>query len=190
MEGEMYKKLTREEEVEIFTHLTRENKQFLVENSQFYVIKMATGYIKFMPGFDINDLIQEASIGVIKAIDRFKLDRKVTFLTYATYYIRLYMLKFFRKEVKYQKRLRKIRMSYHNYIKSEEGNIDNENQLEKLMCCLTKRNRKVMRLRFGLDEEKKTLREVGKILSISKERTRQLQNKGLLDMRACAKRLN
>ena len=52
---------------------------------------------------------------------------------------------------------------------------------------LPEKERKVIELRFGLGgEEPKTLREIGEILGISRERTRQLENRALRKLRQLA----
>lgn len=61
--------------------------------------------------------------------------------------------------------------------------------VSRLMNTLTKRERKVLRMRFGLDNEQVlTLKEIGHKLNITRERVRQIQNKALakLQIRAVA----
>ena len=57
-------------------------------------------------------------------------------------------------------------------------------ELRKALEILTDRERKVLSLRYGLDDdEPRTLEETGKELGISRERVRQIQNEALEKMR-------
>ena len=58
-------------------------------------------------------------------------------------------------------------------------------QVERAMAPLTDREREVLRLRFGLGLEREmTLEEIGRRLSITRERARQIEAKALQKMRA------
>lgn len=48
---------------------------------------------------------------------------------------------------------------------------------------LEPRERTVIRMRFGLDEEEKTLEEVGKKIGLTRERIRQIESKALEKLR-------
>ena len=57
-------------------------------------------------------------------------------------------------------------------------------QLEKVLAALTERERKVLTLRFGLEDGKaRTLEEVGKIFNVTRERIRQIEAKALRKLR-------
>jgi len=57
-------------------------------------------------------------------------------------------------------------------------------QLEEVLHTLTDREEKVLRLRFGLDDGKpRTLEEVGKQFSVTRERIRQIEAKALRKLR-------
>jgi RNA polymerase primary sigma factor len=52
-------------------------------------------------------------------------------------------------------------------------------QVEEVLLSLTEREQLVVRLRFGLDGDSRTLEEVGKELSVTRERVRQIEAKAL-----------
>lgn len=61
---------------------------------------------------------------------------------------------------------------------------DAKELLENSLSTLKEREKKIIRLYFGLDDGKsKTLEEIGQILGISKERTRQIKEKALRRLR-------
>lgn len=59
----------------------------IVQNAMAYVKKIA-GNISMQAGISNEDLIQVGSIGLIKAIEFFNIDKNVKFKTYASYFIR------------------------------------------------------------------------------------------------------
>ncbi len=63
--------------------------------------------------------------------------------------------------------------------------IDTEETIEKLMQLLRPREQEVLTLRFGLaGQERLSLTQVGKILAVSKERVRQIEERALKKLRA------
>ena len=57
-------------------------------------------------------------------------------------------------------------------------------QLEEVLETLTPREKKVLRLRFGLDDGRaRTLEEVGHFFQVTRERIRQIEAKALRKLR-------
>ncbi len=56
-------------------------------------------------------------------------------------------------------------------------------QLRKKLCFLSPRKEKVLRMRFGIGEDKKTLKEAGKELRVTRETIRQTEAKALRKLR-------
>lgn len=62
-------------------------------------------------------------------------------------------------------------------------------QIQEVLGCLTERERKVLSLRFGLNDGKtRTLEEVGQHFSVTRERIRQIEGKALTKLRNRGKR--
>ena len=62
-------------------------------------------------------------------------------------------------------------------------------QIEDVFSCLTEREQQVLILRFGLKDGKpRTLEEVGKHFSVTRERIRQIEGKALTKLRNRGKR--
>jgi RNA polymerase primary sigma factor len=83
--------------------------------------------------------------------------------------------------------------SLENYISNddavspEEAVIDSllREQIEKVMVALTDREIMVVKLRFGLDDGiPRSLEEIGRILGVTRERIRQVEEKALKKLRA------
>lgn len=80
-------------------------------------------------------------------------------------------------------------LSRHGTVDVEERIIDEalEKEIENLLDKLPEKERRVLELRFGLrGEEPRTLREIGEILQISRERVRQLETRALRKLRNMA----
>ena len=72
------------------------------------------------------------------------------------------------------------------YKRQEEilGRISREERIEELLSVLTPKEREVIRLRFGLDgKEGRTLREIGEIFNLTRERIRQIETEALRKLR-------
>jgi len=71
----------------------------------------------------------------------------------------------------------------------EEAVIDSllKQQIEKVMQVLTEKECQVISLRFGLDDGiPRSLEEIGRILSVTRERVRQVEEKALKKLRTCS----
>jgi RNA polymerase primary sigma factor len=73
----------------------------------------------------------------------------------------------------------------------EETAIDSDaaNEVERALAPLTDREKKVLRLRYGLGTDREhTLEEIGKHLSVTRERVRQIESRALQKLRSAKER--
>jgi RNA polymerase primary sigma factor len=83
------KLLTAEDERELATRITAGDKAArdrMIESNLRLVVKIAKRYIN--RGLPFLDLIEEGNLGLIKAVERFKISKECRFSTYATWWIR------------------------------------------------------------------------------------------------------
>jgi RNA polymerase primary sigma factor len=81
--------LTAEDERELATRITNGDKAArdrMIESNLRLVVKIAKRYIN--RGLPFLDLIEEGNLGLIKAVERFKIAKECRFSTYATWWIR------------------------------------------------------------------------------------------------------
>ena len=69
--------------------------------------------------------------------------------------------------------------------------VDTDEAIERLIATLRPREQQVLSLRFGLEGgERLSLSQVGKVLAVSKERVRQIQDRALSKLKAMAEKEN
>ena len=86
--------LDREEEQRISRRWQRDHERAaahqLVCANLRNVVKIALGYRGY--GFRLADLVEEGNVGLLEAVRRFDPERNLRFMTYASYWVRAYML--------------------------------------------------------------------------------------------------
>lgn len=68
-------------------HNDRQAAQILILSHLRYVVRVAKGYIGY--GLPMADLIQEGTIGLMKAVKRFNPSREIRLVTFAMHWIRV-----------------------------------------------------------------------------------------------------
>lgn len=139
------------------------------------VKSIAQKYIKYGVPFD--DLVQEGLIGLLEARKRFKENKDKKFSIYATYWIKKKILHALDMELKTSFRT----LNLDENIDIAQG-LEEKSQPEKpsikinLPKGFPEIEAKVLRLFF---EQGMNLKEIANILSIPRERVRQLKQRGL-----------
>lgn len=141
-------------------------------------------------GLTMDELLQEARVGLMKAIEKFNHRRKNTFLTYANWWIMAYIYRCVKKASKNSSR------ESHNLPeqaddemleKSDEGQqvADTEHRMmgQKMLQLIDRipdpRYKKVMELRL----EGQTLEVIGQQIGVSRERVRQIERAQVAKLR-------
>ena len=81
--------LTREQEVELAQRIEKGDalaRQIMIESNLRLAISVAKKYSRY--GSDLEDLIQESNIGLMKAVEKFDWRRGFKFSTYACWWIK------------------------------------------------------------------------------------------------------
>ncbi len=151
------------------------NKEKIVTEYLPLVRSIAAKYNKL--GIPQEDLEQEGMIGLLEAANKYEENKGAKFSTYATYWIKKYILAAVDKEKKY---------SLNSTNLNEEITKDKKIKTNKLATNIDfpsdmpENEKKVLIMLF---QEEFTLKEIAEKLEISRERVRQLKEKGLRRMR-------
>ena len=188
--------LTKEEEVKYVTLSMNGDKKArskLIEHNLRLVVFLAKKYEN--TGVDLEDLVSIGSVGLIKGVNTYKLDKNIKLATYASRCIDNEILMFLRKNKR-----RKDEISFQNNLSYDsEGNelhledilgTDSdvvtkglEQEIEKKLLYeeiekLNDRDKKIMVLRYGLyNSEEMTQKDVAELLGISQSYISRIEKK-------------
>lgn len=191
--------LDPEEEKELLNKLdeidSAEIKSILIEHNLRLVVYIAKKFDN--TGVGVEDLISIGTIGLIKAINTFKLDKKIKLATYASRCIENEILMYLRRSAKTKMEvsideplnvdwdgnellLSDVLGTEEDIIyKDIEDEVDKD-LLRKAMGVLSKREKTIVELRFGLNNskgEELTQKEVADMLGISQSYISRLEKK-------------
>ncbi|MEJ6950929.1 RNA polymerase sporulation sigma factor SigE [Natronospora cellulosivora (SeqCode)] len=169
-------------------------KQLLIKHNLRLVVYIARKFNN--TGVDIEDLVSIGTIGLIKAVRTFDVEKKIKLATYASRCIENEILMYLRKNNKKRSeisfddplnidwdgnelKLSDIMGTEADIIyKNIESEVDRD-LLKKAMGALSKRERKILILRFGLIKsgDTKTQKDVADILGISQSYISRLEKR-------------
>ena len=188
--------LNSDEEMELLQRLENDDsiKQILIERNLRLVVYISRKFEN--TGIDIEDLISIGTIGLIKAVNTFKLNKNIKLATYASRCIENEILMYLRKNNK-----KKIEVSLDEPLNIDvDGNelllsdvlgtendeiykiIEEEIDKDLLVMALDRlsdREKQIMELRFGLTTRgrERTQKEVATMLGISQSYISRLEKK-------------
>lgn len=170
-----------------------EARNILIEHNLRLVVFLAKKYENTT--YDIEDLVSIGSIGLIKGINTYKIDKNIKLATYASRCISNEILMFLRKNKRKKAEvsledalnydaegnelhLEDILGTYADLVPNEyEKQVDKE-ILSKEIEDLQDRDKEIMTLRYGLNNTKEyTQKEVAEILGISQSYISRIEKK-------------
>jgi len=173
-----------------------EAKGVLVERNLRLVAHIVKKYS--FPGKEVDDLISIGTVGLIKAIDSFDMDKGTRLATYAARCIENEILMLIRNNKKIRSEVylqdpigldkEGNEISLMDILSSDKDSIlevvENKIQVKKLYCilqtCLQERERRIIEMRYGLiDGKPKTQREIASILGISRSYVSRIEKRAL-----------
>ncbi len=187
--------LSKEEEQFLISKLKKDDdvKNVLIERNLRLVVYIARKFDN--TGVGVEDLISIGTIGLIKAVNTFKPDKNIKLATYASKCIENEILMYLRRNSKTKSEISfdeplNIDWDGNELLLSDILGTENDiifkyleeeidkNLLQEAMINLSNREKKIMKLRFGLGkEEEKTQKEVADILGISQSYISRLEKR-------------
>lgn len=187
--------LTPEEEARLLSDISNEeNKNTLIERNLRLVVYIARKFEN--TGINVEDLISIGTIGLIKAINTFNMDKKIKLATYASRCIENEILMFLRKTTKIKTEVsidEPLNVDWEGnelllsdilgtdvdvIYKNIEEEVDKQLLFEAIKT-LNSRERELIELRFGIgtNHDELTQKEVADILGISQSYISRLEKK-------------
>jgi RNA polymerase primary sigma factor len=168
-------------------------REYLVRTNLALVLAMAKR--TRLGDIDFAEIVSEGNMALLRAVDKFSVDRGFKFSTYAC---RAILKAFSRTALKANKYKTRFPVEFEpDYEKSdwtdrrrdavEEDCVDELKQIvDRNLAELSDVEQTVIRRRFNwqqAEDSPLTLEEVGQIIGVTKERVRQIQNKALTKIR-------
>lgn len=187
--------LTRElaEELVLWHDRFEHFREYLTRTNLALVLAMAKR--TRLGDIDFAEVVSEGNMALLRAVDKFNVDRGFKFSTYAC---RAILKAFSRTALKHSRHRTRFPVEFEPDLEKsdwtdrrrdavEEDCIDELKQIvERNLADLSQVEQTVIKRRFNWehqDETPLTLEEVGQIIGVTKERVRQIQNKALQKIR-------
>jgi RNA polymerase primary sigma factor len=144
---------------------------------------------------DFAEIVSEGNMALLRAVDKFNVDRGFKFSTYAC---RAILKAFSRTAQKHSRHRTRFPVEFEPDMEKsdwadrkrdmvEEDCVDELKQIvNRNLADLSETERTVLKRRFNWEQEAEhplTLEEVGQIIGVTKERVRQIQNKAMAKIR-------
>lgn len=189
---------TKEEEMyfKLYKNGDEDAKKILIERNLRLVVHVAKKYT--MAGKDTDDLISIGSIGLIKAVSTYDVEKGHKFATYAARCIQNEILMYLRSSKKIQNEVsiddsigsdkEGNTISLIDILENDEPEVVDKVDLriktgdlyDKIKDCLTEREKLIIVLRYGLsDKGEKTQKEVASMLNISRSYVSRIEKKAI-----------
>ena len=154
---------------------------------------------KLALGENIDDLVSDGNMSLMRAVEKFDYARGNKFSTYATWAI----IRNFSKSIPDARTYKQRYMTGHSdlfeakaHVRTDESEVlaaadAARARVNRLLEHLDARTREVIRMRTGLDgSEEMTLEQIGQHFGITKERVRQINVRGMKQLREWAAKEN
>ncbi len=186
--------LERVEELQVEIKAVRD---LLIECNQRLVHNLATKHLN--PGQSLDELKSDANVSIMRAVEKFDYGRGFKFSTYATWAI----MKNFARSIPDENTRKARYLTGTDELFDGKADVRTDEQevlaaanqardrVNRLLDYLDPRTQEVIRMRTGLDgREEMTLEQIGQHFGITKERVRQINVRGMKQLREKAAQEN
>ncbi len=187
--------LTREEEAAVLSRLENDPQapDILIQHNLRLVVYIAKKFES--TGIGIEDLISIGTIGLIKAIHTYKVDKNIKLATYASRCIENEILMYIRKNASHkgdvsideplhmdwdgnELLLSDVLGSEENEVSRDLEKAEDEKTIREAVASLDPREREIIEMRYGLGGKKEmTQKEVADVMGISQSYISRLEKK-------------
>lgn len=185
------------QEIESLKEQIKEVRDVLISCNQRLVYAQAKQ--RLGTGESIDDLVSDGNLSLMRAVEKFDYGRGFKFSTYATWAI----MKNFARSIPDEKTHKQRYMTGHDDLFESRADVRTDEQevlaaadaararVSRLLDHLDPRTRDVIRMRTGLDgTQEMTLEQIGQHFGITKERVRQINVRGMRQLREWAAKEN
>ena len=182
------------EEIELLAEKAGEVKNQIVQANLRLVVSIAKRHVA--ANEDFFALISDGNISLIKAAEKFDYSRGNKFSTYATWAIMKNFARSIPEEYRHRDRFRTTgeevfagrQDNRANNFAEELDQQTRQTQINRILHKLDQREQEIIIRRFGLGQsvEPSTLKEVGEVMGVTKERIRQIEARALDKLRLAA----
>jgi RNA polymerase primary sigma factor/RNA polymerase sigma factor len=169
-------------------------KNRLIRSNLRLVVSIAKRYIG--AATDFSDLVSDGNMSLIRAVQKFDVSQGNRFSTYASWAIMKNYARTVSDVLRQRSRFCTNHSAEFSFVEDdrtdpherEAAQRERESLVGRILNRLDERERQIVTSRFGLirGQEPLTLKEVGAVLGVSKERIRQIQGKALNKLRLAA----
>ena len=169
----------------------------LIEANLKFVVSVARQYKG--KGLDMEDLVSEGNIGLMKAAAKFDARKGVRFVNYAVVYIRQQIEKAIEQQTRQQSMPvsvdaplgHRTNMSLLSVLVNSNSPMADERiyseaieeAIEFALGSLDKREARVVNAFFGINQEHETMAEIAEDMDLKRERVRQIRDKAVRKLR-------
>ena len=169
----------------------------LIEANLKFVVSVARQYKG--KGLDMEDLVSEGNIGLMKAAAKFDARKGVRFVNYAVVYIRQQIEKAIEQQTRQQSMPvsvdaplgHRTNMSLLSVLVNSNSPMADERiyseaieeAIEFALGSLDKRETRVVNAFFGINQEHETMAEIAEDMDLKRERVRQIRDKAVRKLR-------
>ena len=177
----------------------------LVEANLRFVVSIASQYKG--KGLQMDDLVSEGNIGLMKAATRFNPDKGARFVSYAVVHVRQQIEKALDQQTEPPRGLKqkatsvdaplghRTNMSLLSVLVNQDAPFADERvhseaieeAVEFALGSLDQRESRVVNAFFGIDQEHETMAEIAEDMDLKRERVRQIRDKAVKKLRKAYK---
>jgi RNA polymerase sigma factor (sigma-70 family) len=184
------------EEIEELYHRMLKTRNAIVRANLRLVVSVAKKYAHSSE--QIFELISDGNMSLLRAVEKFDYGRGFKFSTYASWAIMKNFSRTIPSELRHQARQRTTPPDILDPLVGSTNdttvNVDatdlkrrQTSVMDRMLQALDERECEIILLRYGLDTtEPQTLKQIGALMGITKERVRQLQTRAMSKMRLVA----